>query len=248
LKIKYWKIITTTAAQIWQNNGGDKKSCGRLLAQMRNYELRRDPYDQEFDRQLETPMSWWLSIKDKHNYLCDLAIMMFSITPHSAGCERIFSTLGWLFGKRRQRLGLSRVEAMAKIRSFCVSNIRTELAYVSQKHTEDKICEMINDSTFLQFEEVDEQINNETTPEVLEIPNHEVRVLIIEELIDLKKVVRELDDENSDASSSNSEIDSSGSDSNDHSDDNDYNEMETDGYDIDELTNQYLLDNEGDTL
>ncbi|CAB4494769.1 unnamed protein product [Rhizophagus irregularis] len=39
LKIEYWKIITTTAAQIWQNNGGDKRSYDRLLAQMRNYEL-----------------------------------------------------------------------------------------------------------------------------------------------------------------------------------------------------------------
>jgi hypothetical protein len=90
LKIEYWKIITTTAAQIWQNNGGDKRLCDRLLAQMRNYKLRREPYDQEFDRQLETPMSWWLSIKDKYVHLCDLAIMIFSITSHSAGCERVF--------------------------------------------------------------------------------------------------------------------------------------------------------------
>ena len=135
---------------------------------------------------------------------------------------------------------------MVKSRSFYISNIRTELAYVSQKHTEDKICEMINDSTFLQFEEVDEQANNETTPEVLDIPNHEVRVLIIEELIDLKRVARELDDKNSDASSSNSEIDSSGSNSDDHSDDSD--EMETNSYDVEELANQYLLDNVEDTL
>ncbi|PKK55767.1 hypothetical protein RhiirC2_722271, partial [Rhizophagus irregularis] len=93
LKTEYWKIITTTAGQIWRNNGGDKKSCNRLLAQIRNYELRRSPYNQDFDNSLETPMSWWYSIKDKYDYLKDLAIMIFSITPHSAGCERIFSTL-----------------------------------------------------------------------------------------------------------------------------------------------------------
>ncbi|CAB5324354.1 unnamed protein product [Rhizophagus irregularis] len=132
LKIEYWKIITTTAAQIWQNNGGDKRSCDRLLAQMRNYELRREPYDQEFDRQLETPMSWWLSIKDKYDHL-----------------------------------------------------------------------------------------------------------------------LRELDDENSDTSASDSEIDSSSVDDNYSEDDsdneNDNLEVETDGYNIEELTNKYLLDNE-DTL
>jgi hypothetical protein len=61
---------------------------------MRNYEFQRDPYNQEFDRNLETPMSWWYFIKNKYNHIIELAIKIFSITPHSAGCERIFSTLG----------------------------------------------------------------------------------------------------------------------------------------------------------
>jgi hypothetical protein len=81
LKAEYWKTITITTAQIWQNNGGDKRSCNHLLAQMRNYKLRKSPYNQDFDRHLETPMSWWLTIKDKYDYLPTLAIMVFSITP-----------------------------------------------------------------------------------------------------------------------------------------------------------------------
>lgn len=162
--------------------------------------------------------------------------------------RKSFSTLGWLYGKRRQRLGLSRVEAMAKIRSFYISNIRAELVYASQKYTVDELHEMVNDSVFLQFENVDE---SETASEPLEIPNHEVQVLIIEKFIDLKKTVRELDDENSDTSASDSEIDSSSVDDNYSEDDsdneNDNLEVETDGYNIEELTNKYLLDNE-DTL
>ncbi|EXX63970.1 hypothetical protein RirG_147300 [Rhizophagus irregularis DAOM 197198w] len=118
--------------KIWQNNGGDKRSCNRLLAQIRNYELQKSLYNQEIDSHLKTPISWWLKIKDKYDYLPALAIIVFSITPHSAECERIFSTLGWLYGTRRQRLGLLKVEAMAKIRSFYVSNIKNELAYVGQ--------------------------------------------------------------------------------------------------------------------
>ncbi|CAG8763939.1 1240_t:CDS:2, partial [Rhizophagus irregularis] len=93
LKTEYWKIITTTAGQIWRNNGGDKKSCNHLLAQICNYELRRSPYNQDFDNSLETPIRWY-SIKNKYDYLKDLAIMIFSITPHIARCERIFSTFG----------------------------------------------------------------------------------------------------------------------------------------------------------
>ena len=75
--------------------------------------------------------------------------MIFSITPHSAGCERVFFTLGWLYGKQCQRLELSKVKAMAKIRSFYIFNIKSELVYISQQHTENEICEIINDSLFL---------------------------------------------------------------------------------------------------
>ncbi|CAB4494770.1 unnamed protein product [Rhizophagus irregularis] len=122
---------------------------------------------------------------------------------------------------------------MAKIHSFYISNIRAELVYASQKHTVDELYEMVNDSVFLQFENVDE---SETASEPLEIPNHEVQVLIIEKFIDLKKTVRELDDENSDTSANNSEIDSSSVDDNYSEDDsdneNDNLEVETDGYNI----------------
>jgi hypothetical protein len=162
--------------------------------------------------------------------------------------RKSISTLGWLYGKRRQRLGLSKVEAMAKIRSFYISNMRTELVYVSQKHTVDELHEMVNDLIFLQFENVDE---SETISEPLEIPNHEVQVLIIEKFIDLKRTVRELDDENSNTSANDSEIDSSSVDDNycddDSDNENDNLEVETDSYNIEELTNKYLLNNE-DTL
>ncbi len=207
---------------------------------MRNYELQRGAYNQQFDRQLEIPMSWWLSIKDKYNYLCDLSIMIFSITPHSAGCERVFSTLGWLYGKRRQRLGLSKVEAMAKIRSFYISNIKSELAYVSQQHTEDEICEIINDSLFLQFEEDEnEQVDNETNEEILDIPNHDAQVLIIESMFDLKNVVKNLGDENADEDVDNIS-EGSGSDNESNSDtvSNDSSDNEMD-YDIEEVTLKY---------
>ncbi|CAI2197039.1 13240_t:CDS:2, partial [Funneliformis geosporum] len=100
------------AEQIWKNKGDYKKTCDHLLAQIRNYELKVDSYDQEFDKQIETPMS-------------------------CAGYERIFSTLSWLYGKRQQRLGLLKIEVMAKIHSFYISNIKNELAYVGQQHSED---------------------------------------------------------------------------------------------------------------
>ena len=49
--------------------------------------------------------------------------------PSQAGCERNFSTLGWFFGDRRNRLSVSHVESMAKVRSYYLTNIKKELAY-----------------------------------------------------------------------------------------------------------------------
>ncbi|CAG8736850.1 9507_t:CDS:2 [Rhizophagus irregularis] len=180
-----------------------------------NCKLQREPYDQTFDRQLEIPMSWWLSIKNKYDHLCNLAIMISSITPHSAGCKRVFFTLA-------------------------------ELVYASQKYIVDKLHEIVNDSIFLQFENVDETHENETILEPLKIPNHEVQVLIIEKFIDLKKTVRELDNENSDISATVRSVDDnySNDDSSNENDENDNLEVKTDGYNIEELTNKYLLDNE----
>ncbi|CAB4391498.1 unnamed protein product [Rhizophagus irregularis] len=174
LKAVYWKTITTITAQIWQNNGGDRRSSNRLLAQMRNYELQKSPYNQEFDSHLETPMR------------------------------------------------LLKVEAMAKIRSFYVSNIKNELAYVGQQYTEDEVHEIINDSTFLQFEEKEVEIDNRRNIPISEIPNHETS--------NLNDDVNETDGE-------------------DELDDSENVEMES-NYDVEELIQQYSLNNEleGNTL
>ncbi|CAI2195333.1 9255_t:CDS:2, partial [Funneliformis geosporum] len=105
LKKKYWKIIITIAAQIWKN--------------------KVDPYDQEFDKQIETPMR------------------------------------------------LLKIEAMAKFRSFYISNIKNELANIRQQHSVDELHKMIEDSTFLQFEEEEEK-EEENNNIALEIPTHDV--------------------------------------------------------------------------
>ena len=56
-------------------------------------------YANEFKASKETPNIWWLAINDTNNYLQTLALYIFSVTPYSANCEWIFSTLGWLYSK-----------------------------------------------------------------------------------------------------------------------------------------------------
>ncbi|CAB5364349.1 unnamed protein product [Rhizophagus irregularis] len=111
---------------------------------------------------------------------------------------------------------------MAKIRSFYVSNIKNELAYVGQQYTEDEVHEIINDSTFLQFEEKEVEIDNRRNIPISEIPNHETS--------NLNDDVNETDGE-------------------DELDDSENVEMES-NYDVEELIQQYSLNNEleGNTL
>ncbi|CAB4394302.1 unnamed protein product [Rhizophagus irregularis] len=126
--------------------------------------------------------------------------------------------------------------------------LKNELAYVGQQYTEYEVHEMINDSTFLQFEEEEDEIDNRRIIPISEIPNHEVQVLIIEEMFNLKNAVKCLnnDGENSDDSDINDYIyiyDVNETDGEDELDDGENVEMKS-NYDVEELIQQYSLDNE----
>jgi hypothetical protein len=106
------------------------------------------------------------------------------------------------------------------------------------------VCKMINDSIFLQFEEKDDEVDKSP---VLDIPNHEVRVLIIERFFDLKDVVKGIDNENS----NNSDDNSSNSENSDVDSDVNSGDSEVESnYNIEKLIQQHSLDNKlvGDTL
>ncbi|PKC05754.1 hypothetical protein RhiirA5_360991, partial [Rhizophagus irregularis] len=54
-------------------------------------------------------------VPDEENHIQKLALKILSITPHNAGCERVFSILGWFTNKRRTKLKVEKLEAMAKL-------------------------------------------------------------------------------------------------------------------------------------
>ncbi|CAG8832362.1 45728_t:CDS:2, partial [Gigaspora margarita] len=58
----------------------------------------------------------WISLEDSfpknEDYIVQLALKLFSIIPHTAGVEHVWSRLGWLYGKRRNRLGLHKIKNM----------------------------------------------------------------------------------------------------------------------------------------
>ena len=103
-----------------------------------------------------------------------------------AGCERNFSTLGWFFRDRRNRLSVSHVESMAKVRSYYLTNIKKELAYYGKDLTQQELRDSVNgarissiDDHFFESDEGLSQLENQATTAATN------NTLVISELIDL---------------------------------------------------------------
>lgn len=169
---------------MWKDLGHKKASGKELHAQLRTYFSNEGPYNASFSPDYDTPYLWWNTIIDGHSSLSRLSKVLFSITPHSASCERLFSALGWLFGKRRVNLKAETVESMAKIYLYSLNNSKKDLNYTDSK-SENDIKQMINtifdDEEFLNENEDDNDLS-EPQPEEIDRTDE---VLNIEEIIDL---------------------------------------------------------------
>ena len=64
--------------------------------------------------------------------------------PSQAECERNFSTLGWFFGDRWNRLSVHHVESMAKIRSYYLANLKKELVYYGKDLSKQELRDSVN--------------------------------------------------------------------------------------------------------
>jgi hAT family C-terminal dimerisation region len=135
-----------TADEIFKKIGKSDDERRELMYQMKLYRKRQIPFDIKLGKD-ELPINWWFSIEDNfpkgEDYLVQLATKLLSVTPHAAGCERIWSKLGWIYGKRRNRLGLDKVENMYKLSSYYHSHAKQELPYYSMEKTSDQICEIL---------------------------------------------------------------------------------------------------------
>ncbi|CAB4479826.1 unnamed protein product [Rhizophagus irregularis] len=102
-----FRNLLITADEIFMKMGKNNAERKELMYQMKKYRYREEPFDIEIGA-TETPYTWWFSIEDSfpenEDYLVQLALKLFSITPHAAGCERVWSSLGWIYGKRRTQL------------------------------------------------------------------------------------------------------------------------------------------------
>ena len=103
LTSEMFERIFRKALIIWKSQGGGDNSARELIAQIHNYDLQNSPYHSVFQDHIELPETWWAAIKLPNHHLQKLALLLLAITPHSAGCERVFSVLNWFTQKRRNR-------------------------------------------------------------------------------------------------------------------------------------------------
>ncbi|CAG8679260.1 13455_t:CDS:1, partial [Ambispora gerdemannii] len=134
---------------------------------------------------MDTPKIWWSSFKNQPRYLAELAHRIFSINPTQANCERNFSTLKWM-GERRTSLGLNKLEGMAKIRSYYMTNIQHELSFFGKELTEADLqdaCNVASIGNIMNYEEDQIRVSEESLLDniILDYPT----TLLIEEIIDL---------------------------------------------------------------
>jgi hypothetical protein len=190
-----WSELTTYAGKIFWNMNVKNHSNNKvvqMVGQMANFKCEEGCFSTKYSSSYAKPRIWWQMVDDSNGYLKSLAIKLFSITPHSVTCERTFSVLGFLYGRRRQSLSLNTVEMMAKIRYYLLLNMKDELNHFMSETTEAELVDLVERCGFFddyEEEENDESFLNNSNVEPLEIPTHEVQVLIINKIVDFSNSV-----------------------------------------------------------
>jgi hypothetical protein len=176
--------------------GNGEKSASELVAQMSNYALKEKPYDFEFVQNIHTVKSWWHMCRQKKNHIQKLALLMASIIPHNADCERYFSILGWYVDKRRTRyiyyllfiiiilfnclininkkfflnfsLNNLLLQNMLQMHAYYISNITNEIKYAYKDLSDEEFEDMVTKTTFPFEDEIFDNDNDDDDNDELE--------------------------------------------------------------------------------
>ncbi|CAB4491363.1 unnamed protein product [Rhizophagus irregularis] len=92
-----FRDVCLNAMKLLKNMGGGENSCSELVAQIRAFTQYEKPYDLEYVLGIDNVFLWWRlcnPVRPEEHYIQQLAMKILSITPHNAGCERVFSIIG----------------------------------------------------------------------------------------------------------------------------------------------------------
>src|SRR5437764_10499121 len=100
-----WTKISNYAQKLWEDMGHNIEEQEILVAQMLNFKESKVLMQRLLLKIVLHHVqysTWWMSCEDQPPFAKQLVLKIFAITPHSASCERMFSALGWLYGKEEQ--------------------------------------------------------------------------------------------------------------------------------------------------
>ncbi|CAF2133421.1 unnamed protein product [Rotaria magnacalcarata] len=146
-------MLTDGRSAVYRYIAEYSKKIGNNLLMTKNvngalqrFEIRSGPYSLNYTED-DTPSTWWSMINDNthKNSLSNIALRLFSITPHSVMPERLFSILDWQHTKHRNRLSPFTLEAIAKIHTFYTNESHNIDEGVDTGYLEDALDSM-NDS------------------------------------------------------------------------------------------------------
>jgi len=84
------------------------KNPTSMIRELLAYKEKFFPFNESSLLELEkTPLDYWSFLSDSTPELSQLATKLFSICVNSASCERLFSSMGFLHTKRRNKLNVS---------------------------------------------------------------------------------------------------------------------------------------------
>ncbi|GET66223.1 ribonuclease H-like domain-containing protein [Rhizophagus irregularis DAOM 181602=DAOM 197198] len=157
--------IIKCAASIGKNLGFNRYEAETLCNQIQKYINEQEPFDLDISFAKDNSVNWWkyINTEPEPDALPRIASYLFAICPNSATCERGFSTLGWLFHKRRLNLNVDKLESMCKLILYWKSNSKTELGFygIDQKKNTRLSDDKINIRIAEAFAEDDDEEYNE---------------------------------------------------------------------------------------
>ncbi|CAG8553792.1 16704_t:CDS:2 [Rhizophagus irregularis] len=175
--------------KIWIDMGGGELSSADLISQIQSFYLKKEEYNIPYSASRGDVLTWWIlcnPVRNEENHIQKLALKILAITPHNAGCERVFSVLGWFANQRRSRLKVEKLEAMAKLHTHYITNAQKELNHDSnipnQRDTEIEKWVNINDLELKKLLNI--EVNVVIEPHPLPVINHGSNVFDVEATVD----------------------------------------------------------------
>jgi len=145
--------ISEISTILKQNKHSKRRSGEVLMAQLRDYHTHQSPYNASYDFTFDIPTRWWETRQINPPYLQLLATKLFSVSPHAASCERVWSVCGWIYGTRRTRILVENLDAIAQIHSYYIANNKSELSYYGTGQSEEEIRQILRDADLYEEEE-----------------------------------------------------------------------------------------------